>query len=197
MIRRQLQRWLPSADKLHGSRSLRWLGPLLRRHWLWHPTRRRVAAGAAVGVFFGFLVPVMQIAAAALAAVVLRANLPVAAAATLVSNPLTYVPIWVAAYRTGTALTGEPANEAAARAQAQAMADAATDPLQVSEAAAVRNWRQRMADIGKPLMLGLLVFAVAGAALTWLGVHLVWAAAVALRRRRRRRRAARQPDGGG
>lgn len=179
MIRSKLRRWLPSEEKLRAQRSLRWLGPLLRRPWLWHLNRRRVALGAAIGVFFGFLVPVAQIAAAAGVAVLLRANLPVAAAATLVSNPLTYVPIWVAAYRTGAALLGEPIDAAAARAQAEALAEQldadAVDP---------RSWSQRLLAIGKPLMLGLTVFAVAGALLTWFAVQLLWTIGVRLRRRR-------------
>lgn len=179
MIRSTLRRWLPSEEKLRAQRGLRWLGPLLRRPWLWHLNRRRVALGAAIGVFFGFLVPVMQIVAAAGVAVLLRANLPVAAAATLVSNPLTYVPIWVAAYRTGAALLGEPTDAAQARAQAEALAEQldadAVDP---------RNWSQRLLAIGKPLMLGLTVFAVAGAVVTWSTVQLLWTIAVRLRRRR-------------
>lgn len=179
MIRSRLRRWLPPEDKLRTQRSLRWLGPLLRRPWLWHLTRRRVAMGAAIGVFFGFLVPVMQIAAAAGVAVLLRANLPVAAAATLVSNPLTYVPIWVAAYRTGAALLGEPIDAAQARAQAEALAD----QLDADEIDS-RSWSQRLLAIGKPLMLGLTVFAVAGATVTWFTVQLLWTLAVRVRRRR-------------
>lgn len=180
-MRRRLQRWLPSEDRLRDSRSLRWLRPLLQRPWLWHLTRRRVAAGAAIGVFFGLLIPVLQIVAAAAAALLLRANLPVAAAATLVSNPLTYVPIWVAAYRTGSALLGDATDAEQARAQATALA-------QQLEAGSgdTRGWAQRVLGIGKPLMLGLTLFASVGAAIAWAAVHLTWIAAVALRQQRRR-----------
>lgn len=179
MIGSKLRRWLPSEEKLRAQRSLRWLGPLLRRPWVWHLNRRRVALGAAIGVFFGLLVPVLQIAAAAGVAVLLRANLPVAAAATLVSNPLTYVPIWVAAYRTGGALLGESIDAEQARAQAEALAEQLD-----ADAVDARSWSQRLLSIGKPLMLGLAVFAVAGALLTWFAVQLLWTIAVRLRRRR-------------
>jgi uncharacterized protein (DUF2062 family) len=182
MIRRRLQRMLPSEETLRSHRSLRWLGPLLRRPWLWQLSRRRVAAGAAIGVFFGFLFPVLQIALAAIAALVLRANLPVAAVSTLVSNPLTYAPIAVAAYKTGAALLGEPADAADARAQADALVEQVegrdTDP---------RTRSQQLLGIGKPLMLGLAVFAVVGGAVTWIGVNVAWLALVAWRRRRRGR----------
>lgn len=178
MLRRRLQRWLPSEDKLKANRSLRWLGPLLRRPWLWHLNRRRVAMGAAIGVFFGFLIPILQIAASAAFALVLRANLPVAAFATLVSNPVTYVPIWVAAYRTGAALLGDPVDAGEARAQASALAELD------STGADPKTWARQILAVGKPLMLGLAVFAVVGAVVTWFAVNALWSAAILWRRRR-------------
>lgn len=190
------------------------MGPLLRRPWLWNLSRRRVAAGAAIGVFFGFIIPVMQIAAAGAVAILLRANLPVAAVATLVSNPLTYVPIGIAAYQTGAWILGEEVNVADSTAQVEALAqeitreieeittrefeetDQATpsDPARSPEDAGPPlveqppRWWQRLGHIGKPLMLGLAVFAVTGAALAWVLVNLVWILAVRLRRRRLRHR---------
>jgi uncharacterized protein (DUF2062 family) len=180
MLRRRLQRWLPSEETLRSRRSLRWLGPLLRRPWLWQLSRRRVAAGAAIGVFFGFVIPVLQIALAAVAALVLRANLPVAAVSTLVSNPFTYVPIGVLAHKTGAVLLGDAADARAARAQAEAL----VEQIETSTADG-RHWSERLLGVGKPLMLGLAVFAVAGAVVTWAGVNLAWLGVVVWRRRRR------------
>lgn len=182
MIRRRLQRLLPSEETLRTRHSLRWLGPLLRRPWLWQLSRRRVATGAAIGVFFGFVFPVLQIALAAITAVALRGNLPAAALSTLVSNPFTYVPIGVMAHKTGAALLGEPASTAAARAQASGLVERLeshdVDP---------RTWSEKLMGIGKPLMLGLAVFAVVGAIVTWVTVNVAWIALVAWRRRRRMR----------
>ena len=53
-MRRSFQRWLPTEDKLKSSRSLRWLGPLLHRPWLWHFNRRTVAAGVASAFSLAF-----------------------------------------------------------------------------------------------------------------------------------------------
>ena len=188
MIRRRLHRWVPTEETLRNHRALRWFGPLLRRPWLWQLTRRRVAAGAAIGVFFGFLIPVLQIAGAAAAAIALRANLPVAAAATLVSNPFTYAPIGVAAYQTGAAILGRPPDAERARARAEALVGQlegdTVDP---------RTWWQRVLGIGKPLMLGLAVFAVVGAVIAWVAVNLLWRLAVVLRMRSADRRRARLP----
>lgn len=160
-MRDWIRRRLPTEDTLKAHPGLRWLGPLLRRPWLWQLSRHRVALGAGIGVFFGFLIPVLQIAGAALFALVLRANLPVAAVATFVSNPLTYAPIGVAAYHTGAAILGEAVEPGATEALAKA--------------------------IGKPLFVGLAVFAVVGGIAAWALVHVAWTVGVWLKRRRRRR----------
>jgi uncharacterized protein len=169
---------LPTEDTLKAHPSLRWMGPLLRRPWLWRLNRRSVAIGAGIGVFFGFMVPVLQIAGAAVFAALLRANLPVAAFATLVSNPLTYAPIGVLAYQTGAALLGE------------AVAPEAIQALdEVEELAPVvqDGWFDKLQAIGKPLILGLAVFAVVGGIGTWAMVHLAWTVGVQAKRRRRLR----------
>ena len=187
MPRKRFGRLLPAPETLRSKRSLRWLGPLLHRPWLWQLNRRSVAAGVGIGVFFGFLIPILQIAFAAAFAVVLRANLPVAAVSTLVSNPLTYAPIFVAAYRVGAALMGETASEA----------DAAVIKEEVREASATEviepRWWERFAGVGKQVLLGLAVFAVVGGAAGYFGTLLVWRVAVLARLRRRRARAGPRP----
>ncbi|MGE3161453.1 MAG: DUF2062 domain-containing protein [Burkholderiales bacterium] len=153
---------------------MRWLGPLLDRPGLWHFDRQSVALGAALGVFFGFLIPVAQILASALLALLLRANLPVAAVSTLVSNPLTYGPIWVLAYRTGSNLLGETPDAASVAAVEREAEAEGRDP---------QTWAERFATIGKPLALGLAVFAIVGGAITWIAVNLLWILVARLRRR--------------
>jgi uncharacterized protein (DUF2062 family) len=178
-MRDWIRRRLPTEDTLRAHPGLRWLGPLLRRPWLWHLNRKRVALGAGIGVFFGFLIPVLQIAGAAAFAVLLRANLPVAAAATFVTNPLTFAPIVVLAYRTGAAILDQPVDARAA----EAIADAGP-----TGAEAAVPWTEQAKRIGKPLFLGLLVFAIVGGVTTWALVHTLWTLGVLLKRRRRRRR---------
>jgi len=177
MLPRSLRRLLPSRDALRANRSLRWLGPLLDRAWLWQFSRRRVAAGVGIGVFFGFMIPVLQIPFAAMFALILRANLPAAAVSTLVSNPLTYAPIAVAAYRVGKALLGEPADDVQA-----AAIEAGTEQPEVQ----VHGWWRSFAAVGKPIVLGLATFAVIGALSAYAATLLIWRLAVMLRSRRRR-----------
>jgi len=120
------------------------------------------------------MIPVAQILFSALFALLLRANLPMAAVATLVSNPLTYGPIFVLAYRTGAMLLGE----APAAAQEAAVEKEAEAPL-----ADPQTWAERFGAIGKPLVLGLAVFAVTGGIVTWVLVNLLWLLAARLRPR--------------
>jgi uncharacterized protein (DUF2062 family) len=88
----------------------RWLQPfahLFGHPRLWHLNRHSAPRAVAIGLFAGFILPLGQFLLAALLSVPLRANVPLAAAATLVSNPLTFAPIYFAAYRVGRAVVGE------------------------------------------------------------------------------------------
>ncbi|MDD5404664.1 MAG: DUF2062 domain-containing protein [Sulfuricella sp.] len=102
------RRLIPIREVLLANRWLRWLAPWLGHPKLWHWSRRGVALGVALGVFFGLLIPLAQIPLTA-AAVVLRANLPAAAASTLISNPVTFAPLYYTAYHLGAWVTGETA----------------------------------------------------------------------------------------
>jgi len=64
-------------------------------------TRRSVPRGVALGLFVGVIIPFMHTAVAALLAIPLRANVAIAAAFTLLINPLTIPPMYYAAYRIG------------------------------------------------------------------------------------------------
>ena len=107
-MKNRIKSWLPTPDSLRSNRWLRWMGPVLADPRLWHFSRKGIALGVALGIFFGLLIPVAQMPASALFAVILRANLPMAVASTLVSNPVTFGPVYYGAYRLGQAVLGEP-----------------------------------------------------------------------------------------
>ncbi len=181
-MRTWLRRHLPTSDQIRNHRWLGWLGPWLHHHRLWHWSRRGVALGVALGVFFGLLIPVAQIPLAAGAAVMLRANLPVAVASTLVTNPLTFPPIYFAAWRLGTWVTGE-----AAPAPSMVISGAHAAPAG-APAPSEKTFLQQLAALGRPLIVGLaLVATVTSLGMYWL-VYLVWHGAVLYRRRRGRLR---------
>jgi hypothetical protein len=143
---RRLRALLPSAERLAAVRGLRWLKPLAAKRELWRLDRRRVAVGLAVGAFFSVMVPVAQILFATAVAFALRANLPAAALGTFVSNPLTIAPLYAAAYATGAAVLGVPLELPA----------------------------MDLAAVGKPLLVGAALVALALAAAAWLTVEALW-----------------------
>ena len=110
----RLQRLIPTREQLQAGRFTRWLAPWLGQRRLWRLSRHGVALGMAIGIFFGLLIPIAQIPASAAVAIVLRANLPAAMGSTLVTNPLTFGPIYYLAYQAGSRIVGKPVPNAEA-----------------------------------------------------------------------------------
>lgn len=86
-----------------------WLKPFgkrIRRSELWRLTRRSVPRGVAIGLFVGIflLIPGLQIVGAALVCMPFRANVPVAAAMTFLTNPATTPFILLASINVGNRL---------------------------------------------------------------------------------------------
>lgn len=168
-ILEKLQRHIPTREQLAGKRWLLWLGPLLHQPRLWHWSRRGVALGVGIGVFFGLLIPLVQIPFSAVTAVILRANVPVAAASTLVTNPVTFAPIYYAAYHLGAWLTGT---------------EDADPPPRPDDSADESLW-QSLANVGLPLFVGLSIAAVSCSIGSYALISMVWYWRVMRKRRKR------------
>ncbi|MCW5594669.1 MAG: DUF2062 domain-containing protein [Rhodocyclaceae bacterium] len=164
------RRLIPNRETLMASRWLRWLAPWLGHPKLWHWSRRGVALGVALGVFFGLLIPLAQIPVTAAAAIVLRANLPAAAASTLITNPVTFAPLYYGAYRMGTWVTGETGSS--------------PDTLKAAPTDADMTLWQRLTALGKQLVVGLSILAVSAGLATYVLIDLAWRWHIAQRRRR-------------
>ena len=133
----------------------RWLKPfahLFAHPALWHLNRRSVPRALAIGFFAGFIIPVGQFALAALMALVLRANVPLAAAATLISNPLTFPPIYYAAYKVGSFLLPHTSS---------GVGDVA------------HGIGSTLLDVSGPTALGMLIFAIVSAVLGY-AIGAIW-----------------------
>lgn len=149
----------------------RWIRPfahLFGHPSLWHLNRRSVPRALAVGLFAAFILPVGQFLLAALTAVPLRANVPLAAAATLVTNPFTFPAVYYAAYRLGRFLLHHGG---------QGGADELASSL-----------GSTLLDVSGPTALGLLIFASAGAAAGYLVGSLWWRLKLTRRWKRSRAR---------
>ena len=79
---------------------------MLHDHRLWGIRRKTVVPAFSLGLAVAFLPFPGHFLAAALAALALRVNIPVAALSTLVVNPVTVGPLFYFAYRLGAALLG-------------------------------------------------------------------------------------------
>lgn len=153
------------------------LGPLKRylgHHFLWQFNRHTVAGGAAIGLFFGILIPFFQIFFACFGAIVLRVNLPVAAACTLITNPLTFPPIYYLAYRIGDSMVSRFAMSAKQAIESEAVSIAGV----TENVSRLTAWFQGLLggiqDVGLPLAIGLLVLSVSVSLTAYLVIKAVW-----------------------
>jgi uncharacterized protein len=183
----RLRRWMPTKESVASNRWLRWMGPSLLHPRLWHLSRRGVALGAAIGVFFAFITPVAQIPLSAGMCMLLRANVPVAVVSTLVNTPPTFAPVYYGAWKVGSWMLGDsaPADQAP-----DILADVGQLGSDVASLVPVsdswwQRWADRLAKAGKPLLLGALTFSVVFSTLAYLLVSGVWHLRVRVKRRRR------------
>lgn len=91
-----LDRKMPTRAGMAKNRYLKPIAHRFLRSDLWRFTRRSVPRGVALGMLAAFLIPVGQIFGAVFMALPVRANVPIAALTTFVTNPFTY-PFWIAA----------------------------------------------------------------------------------------------------
>jgi uncharacterized protein (DUF2062 family) len=101
-LRERLREQMPTPDQLARHRWLRPIAHRLCEHGLWHAKTESVARGVAIGLFWAFVVPFAQVLFAAAHCVWWRANIPVAAAITFITNPFTIGGWLYLAYQVGT-----------------------------------------------------------------------------------------------
>jgi uncharacterized protein len=182
MLPERFRRYLPDPHTLREHRMLRWIGPALHHPRLWHVNRRGIALGIAIGVFFGLLIPVAQIFFAAVAALLLRANIPAAVGSTLITNPFTFAPVYYAAYHLGVWMLGYTDVP---------VVEVDIDRVAAKTATGIALWMDRLATVGMPLAVGLVTLAVSLSVLIYFAVHWTWRIRIlrAWRRRQERRKA--------
>lgn len=180
MPRKHFRKFLPDGDTVRGHKYLAWLGTWLHHPNLWHLNRHSVAGGFAVGLFAGLVPGPFQMLVAALIAIPLRVNLPVALVTTLYTNPFTIGPIYLLAYRIGRLFVGNSG------------AVTHAPPLDWSRFGQwLEAFLQWTLSLGKPLAVGLVVLAVSLALLGYLFAQAAWRAHVILAWRKRRLRRSR------
>jgi len=106
MPRKHFRKYLPDGEQVRAHWTVAWLGRWLEHPSLWHLNRDSVAGAVAIGLFAGLIPGPFQMLGAALLAIPLKRNLPVALLVTLYTNPLTIVPLYLLAYGYGQLLLG-------------------------------------------------------------------------------------------
>lgn len=185
-MKHKIKQLLPTPQTLRDNRWLRWMGPVLQHPRLWHFSRKGIALGLALGIFFGLLVPVAQIPLSATVAVLLRANLPMAVASTLVTNPVTFGPVYYGAYRLGKWVLGE---EDVPEKKAVTILEK-TEALPAEKqtwAERLRAWLTYLGTVGKPLVVGLAILATVSGLLIYFLTSALWVVKTRWTRHRRLR----------
>ncbi len=85
---------MPTREQMEQNRFIRPFAHRVLRSELWRFTRRSVPRGVALGIAAGIIIPLGQIFVAALLALPFRANVPVAAVTTFITNPATIPFVW-------------------------------------------------------------------------------------------------------
>ncbi|HAY29711.1 MAG TPA: DUF2062 domain-containing protein [Candidatus Accumulibacter phosphatis] len=162
-MRRFLKRYLPDHESIRSNRWLRPFESLLLHPRLWHLNRHSAAGAVAVGMFCGLIPGPLQMIGAAISALVLRVNLPLALLVTLYTNPFTIVPLYLAAYQLGRLLIGDGSGFVAP--------PAFTVSAFTGWAEAMQVW---MLTVAKPLAVGLIALAASLSLLGFLATSALW-----------------------
>lgn len=166
-----IRKYMPTREEMARNK---YLAPIAHRFLtpeLWRFTRRSVPRGVALGLFSAFIIPVGQIFLAAFLALPSRANVPLAALVTFVTNPFT-IAFWaVLANKVGNfilridAATSGIANEQLESGAWQGVIDAF--------------------EVAGVTVVGFVVLAILSASIGYLVASAVWRIMVARRRAKR------------
>ncbi|MEM8724721.1 MAG: DUF2062 domain-containing protein [Pseudomonadota bacterium] len=166
-----IRKYMPSREELARNK---YLAPIAHRFLspeLWRFTRRSVPRGVALGLFAGFIIPIGQIFLAAFLALPARANVPLAALVTFITNPFTF-PFWV--------VVANQVGELTLNLDA-AVGGVANEELRSGSL----TWLVDLFQLAGVTAFGFLVLAIVSAAVGYLVASATWRILVARKRAKR------------
>jgi len=166
---------MPTRESLEHNRFIKPVAHRVLAPELWRFTRRSVPRGVALGLLVGIflLIPGLQIAGAALLALPFRANVPVAAAMTFLSNPATTPFILAISYYIGSRMIGRTGD------MSQIMG-------LVERHASLGEWtRWLLSETAPVLLLGLAIVSIVAAVIGYFVSSWLWRGRLARRWRHR------------
>lgn len=167
-LRRSL---IPTRESLERSRIV---GPFVVRQELWRFTRRSVPRAVAIGLFVGFVMlwPPMQVVGAVLMCVPFRANIPIAALMTALSNPFTMPLIYLGSIHVGNWLGFD--------------ADLSMFNKLYESGASIGEWVDWLfSDVAPALLVGLCVISIIFSVIGYFLSAYIWRWRVGRKRRAR------------
>lgn len=173
-LNRFLHRHAPSRHELAESRWLKPVKKYILASEYWRFTRRSVPRAVLAGTFIGIflLIPGLQMIGATMMAIPMRANIPLAAAVTWISNPFTTPVILIGALEVGSIFGFQT--------------DFAAFNDLLSSETTLREWSDWLASSAAPSMVvGLLVIAVLLSLVAYWASLVGWRLWVARRWRQR------------
>jgi len=176
MPRRFFRKFAVKREKMRAQWYLSPFAHLLHDPALWGIRRRNVVPAFALGIFVAFLPFPGHMLTAALLALALRVNIPVAAVSTWVINPVVIYPVYTLAYDFGRFLLGRPPH-----------------PLDFELSF---EWLLHgFAYVWQPLLLGCVLLGALSSLVGYVGLDLLWRASISgYLKKRRARRAAREAN---
>ena len=160
MPRQTLKNLMPTPARLRASGVLEPLGEWVYTSSFWHLNRYSASMAFFVGLFIAFLPIPGQMLLAALAAILLRCNLPISVGLVFITNPLTMPPIFYLAYQVGALLIDVPVTE---------------NSFELSIAWLESN----LLRIWKPLLLGSLLCGLFFGSVGYFVINVLWRIRVA------------------
>ena len=154
----------PSRESFESSRFLRPFTQRVFHPALWRFTRRSVPRGVALGLLIGifFLIPGLQVAMTALLSLPVRANIPLGAAMTFLSNPATTPFILIASVYLGNLIL-------------DIGADASKVSAMIESSAGIAEWMSWLFSEAAPAMLlGLAMISIVSAAIGYVLSAFGW-----------------------
>lgn len=155
MPKRILKKISPDHEKLKANKNLRMFERWFNQPILWAMNRHSTPKAFMVGMFFAWIPMPFQMIAAAAAAIMINANIPISVVLVWFTNPLTMPIMFYGAYLIGAKLMGITET--------------------VSEFHATWEWlSQSMETVGHPFLVGCLFLATTSAVVSYFGISIFW-----------------------
>ena len=146
---------MPDHKAIKEHKQLQCFGSLLHDPNLWHLNRRSVSGAFAVGMFCAFIPIPLQMLIAAAIAIAVRVNLPISVGVVWITNPVTFPPMFYAAYRVGVYILG-------------------WEVIDIDFTLSWDSLADQIALIWEPLLLGCLIVGSSAAVISFFTVRLLW-----------------------